>query len=1161
VKKVLKFLLIVLVWLLIAAVIIGGAAIIGYEPIENAIKLFIGIFVGWYTVRFIWRLIVRYRAKKRVEQLVNVEDPSSESRNFALGFKWWNQASQTETRFKSILSFIKSSSLEDHGDPLYVLPWYFVIGDESSRQNQLLNTLQLPAPTIDNDILHCAQNENNWHLYNDTLLIEVPDTYRASSSDPAKAEWVETLSLLESSRTSQPLNGVIIAISVEQLMGVTTDDLLEKARKQRRLLEDAQQVLGVQVPVTVILTGINSLPGVDKVISMLDENQLTQVLGQPVASGQKSEQLITDVLQTFSRLAHQKMLMMLKQKSISSDQLRLSAQLELLEKSLGLYVKTLFEKNLYEHTPVMSGLYMVAQYQKADDKIAKSVFVDDLFTQIIPQDRHEVAFLNNAKKKSLKAHSKTIASTAIAVTVIAFLSAVYCYHEGHIDEMLTHYYQDYDNGGALPANVNNLLLYKSIIDQSESVSWIPWYAPGSQPAFISSMQVRLAERVDDELVSVVDDIFKGTLKEGYFKKGNMQDTVDYLGILVRRINILKALLAGAGYDELMGMPAPYDVRSLGVADEDLVDGINSLYLQSLVWQQLEASYDVSLQEHKLAGMQDELQLAITASDNSLYWIVDWLNENPSLKSYSVSDAWSMGGGEVKKDYVVPRAYTKNGKEQADAFIVEIKQALDSNDTELKVLINQLATDFDVEYRKQFIKSWEQYALNFNDGIDTLQNRKEWVSVANNLGSGKNPYLQALNVVSDELSVIEGGDLALPDWVVMVQYYQDMRAMGPDDGTDNSKRNKIFQKMLLKTIAKAGPVGKALAKQGKSGMKTQKKLDKASGGSSVVDLRAENLEKAAKFLQDYHVVLDEFVYNAEVQSESFNAVSSVFSHPDNPAKAEGPYGKAFATVQELQALVGKSNRDNKAFWLLYMGSLDFMLEYMAGESACYLNEFWRDEFLADLESVPDYKKDSFLMGEGGALWLLLDGKFKPFIKKRYGAGYTAKKVSGRSPGLSERFFNYASRAQDMSRLPKEYKVFLKGMPTSVNTDAIMLVEKTSLKLSCGAGPQKIVNHNFPVEKEFVWTPDCADTSLNLKVGHLNIEKSYDGASGFQDFLQAFSSGSQRFTPEDFPRGQEELIEMGIKYIDVKFEVRGSKSLLRDLNKRPPKIPQNIAHCWI
>ena len=865
-------------------------------------------------------------------------------------------------------------------------------------------------------------------------------------------------------------------------------------------------------------------------------------------------------MRSLSGIVHQKILLLLKQQTVTPQLLRLSKRLDTLEKNLGLYCKTLFEKNLYEHTPVLNGLYISSQ-QTAESGNAKSTqFVHDLFTQVLPQQRHQVVSLASHKKNFFSGHKKTVVAGVVATAAtLTALTGAYRYHHGHINDLFNSYYQGYDNDSTMSATVNNLLLYRSVIDSASSVGWLPWYQPFAQTDFLINMKGILSARVDSALVSEVDKIFSEALGTRYFQS-NIQDTVDYIGLIVRQINILKAVLAGAGIDELSTMPPPYDVRSLGIVDQDLVAGINALYLQSLVWEQLKPGYDVTIQEQQLQALQATLQTVVSASDNSLDWIVVWLNQDINLRSYSIAEAWTEGTKKIAENYRVDPAFTAAGKKKADDFIVEIKRALENADPELTVKINQQAIQFEKDYKRRYLKAWEQYALRVGSGVSTLQSRSEWVDVANNLGSGRNAYFQTLNLLSEQLAIF-GNDAELPDWVAMTLYYQEMRSLGPDDGTDNDKRNNLLKKMLLRTVAKAGPVGKAISKSGKKALKTQKKLDKASKGKSVIDLRAERLEQAAELLQNYRIALNAFVYNAEVRSESFKAVSSLFAQPDNPAKGEGAYAQAYAAVQELQALVGKANRDNRAFWSLYMGSLDFMRTYMISESSCYLNEYWRDEFLADLESVPAYKKDDYLLSEGGSLWTLLDTQFKPFVKRRLGAGFAPQKAAGSEVGLSPDFYNYISKAQDVARLPGEYKVAVKAMPTSVNPGAIHLVEQTSLVLNCSAGPQQLHNHNFPVEREFQWSADCGDTSLLLRLGHLKVQKTFVGATGFADFLQQFENGSRRFYPDDFEQSASELNEFGIQHIDVRLQLRGAKALVADINKRPPAIPKNVSSCWL
>lgn len=1168
-KTFLKFILTLLIWTLIGCVIIGGA-LLADLPLENAVAVLIGLMVLWYgfkLIRFLWR---RHQARERVEQLINV---APDARGLSVGvWRLWKRRSEKDERFLQVLKFLHSSSLRSHGEPVYVLPWQLLLGDTDSEKSTLLQSIRLSRPTLDHPLLDGHGQDIHWHLYNRGIVLDTPAVYANAAVSGSHEDWLRLLMLLEKYRRDEPVNGVIIAVSVTSLLQAGSDALLEMAAKYRRLLEDMVQILGVKVPVNLLLTQADKLPGFSDWASALPTAQTLEPLGAAFEGDTTPEAFAQSLMTRIAARIRELNLLALRDQNATPDMLRLPARIQALDRSLSLFVGTLFEGNHFQETQSLRGIYLCAQGNVKDEVLsndespapaAQSLFLFDVFTHILPAQRIEIEAVTVASEARLrKRRTQAIGwSAAIAVVTVA-MGTLYTNDKTSIKEAGRIYSRQLSVAVDLDSRVSNLLAYHDLIMTLENRRFFPWLAPGAEPAFVAKMKEDLANRVAVQLVEEVDQLFSERLEHTFFadkgllanKTADISKAAEYAGLLVRRINILTAYLEGDGEAALTALPQPFDTDTFANNDPESLAPLNQLYIRSLVWAR-ETHPDthkdaVISQQEQLRGKLDKV---LSHAGADLTWMIAWANSSPRLKTYKISEFWRAGSGAVKEEVMIPRAFTTAGKAQIDAFIEELKHASGN-----KSLLTDALPRFNTYYRSQYLKAWENFALHFGEGLSALRTREEWLSVINNLTHGRNIYFNVLNLIDTELAPYRDGD-EIPDWLALNNYYQDMRAIGPTDGTNNSKRNKVLTNLALKTIGKAGPLGKMVATSGASALKTKAKVDKASAGPTP-DERAAVIEQAAEFLLAYQTAMNEFVYNAEVRSSAYAATSALFNDPENPAKGGTPYAAAFDSVQKLQAMVGKQNAANAAFWALYKAPLDLLRGYMLQEASCQFDDMWRDSVLAELEGVPDYKRDEYLRGEAGILWTFLTTTAQPFMRQEFGKGFSVRRAQGNSLAVQRDFLTFVARAKDTRKSSASLNVEIHAFPASLNVDARTAIRKSTLTVSCPEGSYDLHNYNYPASRRFPWSLACTGVTLDINLSSLTLQKTWKGATALPDFIREFGGGPKAFTVDDFPMHVRQLRELGVTEVLMQFDIDGAGQVLQSVATTPLNIPQHAAACW-
>jgi len=122
------------------------------------------------------------------------------------------------------LSKLKFKSKSGGSRYLYELPWYIFIGPPGAGKTEALKNcgLEFPLRKGDGPISidgGAGTRDCDWVFTNEAVFIDTAGRYTTQSSDQAvdSASWTSFLDLLKKNRPREPINGVIVAISVKDL--------------------------------------------------------------------------------------------------------------------------------------------------------------------------------------------------------------------------------------------------------------------------------------------------------------------------------------------------------------------------------------------------------------------------------------------------------------------------------------------------------------------------------------------------------------------------------------------------------------------------------------------------------------------------------------------------------------------------------------------------------------------------------------------------------------------------------------------------------------------------------------------------------------------------------------------------------------------------------
>ncbi len=250
------------------------------RPLEStsARLVLIGAIVLAYLLHKLWRA---WRARRTNTAVVNqllaaAPAPGAAPANDAAASELkiirerFEKSLQTlkHARFSGERSVWSSLSARVGQRFLYELPWYVIIGAPGSgKTTALLNSgLEFPlAATMGDASVRGLGGTRNcdWWFTNQAVLIDTAGRYTTQDSDRATDQkaWLGFLELMKKSRSRQPVNGVLVTVSVTDLLTKGAAERAEHASAVRARVQELHQQLGIRFPIYLLVTKCDLLAG------------------------------------------------------------------------------------------------------------------------------------------------------------------------------------------------------------------------------------------------------------------------------------------------------------------------------------------------------------------------------------------------------------------------------------------------------------------------------------------------------------------------------------------------------------------------------------------------------------------------------------------------------------------------------------------------------------------------------------------------------------------------------------------------------------------------------------------------------------------------------------------------------------------------------------
>lgn len=280
-------------------------------------------------------------------------------------------------RMQEAVKTIKTSKLglRSGSEALYELPWYMTIGNPAAgKSTAIVNSgLKFPFDDGKDAVIKGIGGTRNcdWFFTTEGILLDTAGRYSVYEED--REEWLGFLSLLRKHRPRAPINGIIVTVSIGELIGNSPAFAISLAKNLRQRVQELTEKLEVFAPVYVLFTKVDLIPGFHEFFVDLEWNERDKVWGATIPFEQADgNELIGLFDQHFDALYEGLKALGVAQMShypgdnIPPGLMTFPAEFAAIKPALRAFVATLFEDNPFQFKPIFRGFYITSAIQTND---------------------------------------------------------------------------------------------------------------------------------------------------------------------------------------------------------------------------------------------------------------------------------------------------------------------------------------------------------------------------------------------------------------------------------------------------------------------------------------------------------------------------------------------------------------------------------------------------------------------------------------------------------------------------------------------------------------------------------------------------------------------------------------------------------------------------
>jgi type VI secretion system protein ImpL len=982
------------------------------------------------------------------------------------------------------------------------IPWYLLLGDRCGKTSLLAGS-GLPMFSSDKqDNTVVPTHTLRWWFFRNVCFLDLSGNFLNGAPTFHRA-WGKMIGWI--ARAPAPA-GVMIALSVTDLMNDDVCVLNDKARKIRAQIEPLTRKLKRQLPLYITVTQCDKFPAFSLWRKQLSAAQQQQALGYywttpPEIDGKD----VSTLLPLFTAL---KKGFDLARLSMGGPPVSAEANTALLafpesfaglEEPLRVFLASLCEPNAYFAHTILGGVWFTASEQQDKNKSRRSAyFVHDLLMHHFP------AF--STTRDVLWQYNKRLRVLTGCLLLLGCVCAL-GYSARRSVELMQH-----DTAKLTTKELTDLLVKNERRHESPLV-YLP-FAP-----VLNHQHQLIEERLRKKLPpQPMDTAGVIAAYQQQFMTAPAPIKRQMVLDLAKTVLTYQTMRDGITLEALSQRPAIPDALRLNAIDPS-VSTQTRLVLERWEMQQ-------SAGANHLAALH-RLLSALINDDRSLAWLTA---PDDSLAAFQASDFWPQ------LPATLSGIWTRQGEAQLNEWVDLISQAGSKTQQEdvLQEFIHTLPA-----LRQN---AWRELLLTVTPSVEEQAPHSLSQNQLIAIGQGQSPAMQFARRIALELDDIP--TQSAQPWLTELQRlqilsspaveYPMMKTVQRVDTTSRSGLTRWLQGGKLPAASPSDTAQSIIWQKWQASLKTEV---------------GQALAQAA-----LSPALTEGLFAPQGDAKNINPLVTLFANADQMHK----------TLQVLSQEIGV-----ETVWSLYQSDASALLGHALSRSGCWLNEQWQSKVLWPMSknaTSQDYDAQQDLTWQyladfvrGPAKGLLVVNDQSP----------QAGEFRGQMLPLTEEFVNITRHLlapEDVLDVPKRqstqnadrlsviydqielltlqqkaletkpYNISIVSQPATVPEGARLIPTGSRLTLECQSGVKVLDSMNFAEEMQFVWLPgQCQSVKIEVKFPDFTATYRYTGNSAWPDFLETFVRGEALIDASDFEDNADSLAALNIKHVLLRFKI--------------------------
>jgi hypothetical protein len=1076
------------------------------------------------------KILLKYEEKKYIKRVIAQDSSKIGS------LKIKNIKSEIDKSWYSSLNKLTTSLLKTKKDPIYALPWFLVLGNKNSEKFDLLNNIKLSS-NIKYDLT--SRGNCTWWYFDSIILLSLSSKYLNNGYDlEISKEWEYLITLMNETRKKEPINGIIITISINDLINKNIEELTQETLLIKKRIDELINKFEIIMPIYIFITKMETIYGFNETQEYVNSKVHDSIIGYTNIDYNNKNNIKNNIDASLSYIKNNLIEIsknsFLKQNHSFDKINHFVNEFEIIHKKISNYIHLIFKDNLYQNMPKYRGIYFIGNKSTSDSnniftlrkelenkqiKFNKQNInnkaIDNLVKKIIPKDRNIFSYIKVDKGIYLQ----TFIYSLILVSFLSWFSLSYNQNKNVLN-VIKEYQELKTVNNNFNANIQILyqkLIYINKVEKIYKESFFTKFGFNHSKNMLKKIKTEFNINFIRSLLFNFDNYINKTVNKNQLNSSNISILIAYL---LQDSNIQQKVIGNKniGIGDISYMKDILNIK--GVKDAKFLE----MYYYFLIWNQ-----DKKFVKDRQNIMKKHLKLLLSNKNLKLHWLID--NAITKKENIYLDSFWpNLNKNIMKNDFYVNAAFTNEGKENIKKQINLMKNIL-GNDTQLAYSINEFWNWYD----DLFFNQWKSFIDNFNKAYnfyDYSINRPMLLFTMFSNSSNNNAYKKLIQYFNQQLKSYK--NKSIPNWAKEIILLEEILSISTYINKKDDANNDyaILDKIKLKH------------KEAKSKINSKSPQE------------YEKLFNDAILLNNYFKALSSLEF---IDNNIVNDVSTFFSNDKSSSKLNEVYKQLLKLEFSLRENI------NEFSYNLIKGPFDFIMHYSINRQACLLNNKWKSDIVLPSKNISNKYLFDELFSNNGMVKNFVRKNLNNYIISSDGK-YYRKKIIDKLYYIpfEQNFLQFlTSGAKDTYKQKSEYKVNISTIPISVNRDSKLFPNSSSLTIDCNDSRFTLNNYNYKNNKVFKWEPEKCKSeyvSISIKFKDFTVFKTYKGEKSFEKFLIDFRNGYTRFYLNKDKHIDNNIIKnANLKWIDLNYKISNIDELLKVNKYKKTLVPLDIVEC--